>query len=402
MTASKLSKTLMSAWRKDNQGLVYELQEPGEHTAEVISAALSQEKVQEMLRHALSEGLDPRHATLINQEAERQAGLWLWDPEDAGKMDRECILLAFPATGDLKALETWLSTPDNCRLLETLTQNHLGLLTGLATESVDCVSVFPTLLHPAFVASLTAEFRRKSLMEILGRGDGQLLLHLESQKIDLESMTEEKVLGEAVVLVAAVVRTNWGWHQPSTAQGESESHRIDALAMGDIDEDFMIQSQLVWEESIRTLQVAGPSALRQPTSMNQALLATLRSSLTNIRKYALSAADPSLPIEEWESEENGEFSSILQLSIQEGDPEHILLDIKTLHAQTIVQLPVSWAFIEGEEPFRKLLVETMDLDEHSWQSESEVDLEQRRPSFRDAEGDHPAWKHAMPAPGSTH
>lgn len=403
MTAAHLAKTLISAWRKDNQSLEHKRQEPGDQTLKVISKALMEEGVQGMLQHAMKEGFDPDHASLVNREAERRAGIWLWDPEDTGKMSHECVLLAFPVVGDLKALGSWISTPENQEVLEALAHQHLELLTALSREDIEAVAVLPTLLHPALVANLTAEVRRKGMMEILGHGQRKVLPHLESQKLDLDGIDGNKILGEAVVLVAAVTRTDWGAHQPAAMHGVVEPHRVDELALGHMDEDFMSQAQEIWNKSVQSLPSEGPAALQQPTSVNNALLATLHSGLVHIRQYVLYPTDPADAIEEWEGDEAEDHETpIHQLSVAEGEPGHIMLDIKTMHAQTIVQLPTAWAFVEGEEAFQNLLVQAMGLDDHDWQPQDQENPDPPASDPRDAQGDHPAWKRAMPTPSSMH
>ena len=194
-------------------------------------------------------------------------------------------------------------------------------------------------------------------------------------------------------MLAVAATTRWGQDIEGTS---SEQGRVDELALGNMDPDFLEQSARIWDTHMESLKVPGMAQVSQPVSVNEALMDTLHAGLMTLRFNMI----PTQVLEETAAAgEKVQLPQIQHLAVSFTDHGSVQLEIHSEYGQMVAELNTDWAMVEGEESFRATLASSLELDEDRWRTTADTQgPEQPDPSPEDAVGDHPAWARALPAP----
>lgn len=402
-----LSQQLVEAWTEEHGAIQDPDGVPGPETRNALAHALLSGQSMEVLRLAADdlEQIESGALPFLQTEAERQACLNLWpdtDPElhaeDEESTPHEVVLLGVACSGSIRDLAAWLERPEHTRKLEALIRLHLTHMLGIPAHQLRQMALSPLVASVA-VAGLTADDRRRLMHEMVSTApqpSSTVLSFLTETEVTMEN---DLPMGDALLLVAAILETDWTKDEPRASEALAD------LAFAQVDEDVADQMGLRWIAGIHQLKRFPEMAvLAPPQSINASLLCTLHARLTNSRLGTdPSTMHPRTP----DGEPKFEADPIVHLNTFYDQKGHWVSEART-STETLptVRIPMEWAMIEGEISLQETVANAYGLPmgvlvfnggDGKADEETNETL-QAAPEPRDIQGNHPAWARALPAP----
>lgn len=386
-----IAQDLIEAWHAEHlmEGVTL-----GERTRALLLEALANRTCQEVLRVAAPAvaAHTPQGLVFLQREAERLACQDQYVSLRHPKRGMEALLFALPCSGATNDFLQWIQQPGHQTKLLQKVQNHLALLLGSNPSAVSKIQALPFLLDPATVATLTSDTRRALLHDLLSDPEDRspAWAFIEARKLSHQVLKKDHplVLSEGVLLLAAAINTDWENEDSPT------SDRLSDLAEGVLDGDLITQAEHLWVASSLELELPDLAFVPQPLSVNDALIRTLQAHMMSIRLVHQSTEN----LREHLREDTLQVPAIVHLKCSQDVEGTVVVQAQSTEGSLpVLRISPHWAFIEGKDIWESTLAEAFSLAETPQWQETMGEI-----STSEIQGDHPAWKIALPAPPGIH
>lgn len=390
-----IAQDLIEAWQVEHstEGLML-----GERTRSLLMEALANRTCQDVLRAAAPAvtARTPHGLVFLQREAERLACQDQYVSLRQPKPGMEALLFALPCSGATNDFLQWIEDPHHRSQLLQKAQSHLALLLGSSSSAISRIQALPFLLDPSTVATLTSDTRRALLHDLLSEPEDRspAWAFIQDRKLIHQVLKKDHplVLSEGVLLLAAAIETHW------ENEDSPISDRLSDLTEGVLDGDLITQAENLWVASSLELELPDLAFVPQPLSVNDALIRTLQAHMMSVRLVHQSPEN----LRDHLREDTLQVPAIVHLQCSQDAEGTVVVQAQSTEGSLpVLRISPHWAFIEGKDIWESTLAEAFSLsDLPQWQEA--IGENEPAPSPGEEQGDHPAWKNALPAAPGLH